>query len=142
MIEITNNTNFKIDIDTLEQITKTLTNKDIELIITNNQEIASLNREYRDKDYPTDVLSFPLNNEFDNLPLGSIVISKEFIFSGAKEFNHNPKDEFLLLFIHGLLHLLGFDHEKDNKEMRNKEKEIINNFNLPKSLLVRNEINS
>ena len=57
----------------------------------------------------------------------------------AKEFKHSLNDELALLFIHGTLHLLGYDHEIDNGEMREKEKEIIKKFNLPESLIVRVE---
>ena len=56
----------------------------------------------------------------------------------AKEYNHGSDNELKLLFIHGLLHLLGFDHEIDNGEHRHKEEELIKKFNLPSSLIVRN----
>ncbi|MEO1938129.1 MAG: rRNA maturation RNase YbeY, partial [Sulfurimonas sp.] len=72
-------------------------------------------------------------------PLGSIVISYDFVKEKAAEFGHSQDDEFTLLFIHGLLHILGYDHEIDSGEMRQKEEEIIKNFNLPKSLIVRTE---
>ena len=58
----------------------------------------------------------------------------------ANELGHNVNDEIALLFTHGFLHILGFDHETDNGEMREKEREIIENFKLPKSLIIRNEI--
>ena len=73
------------------------------------------------------------------MPLGSIVISIDTAKKEAEEFGHSIEDEIKLLFIHGLLHLLGYDHEIDNGEMRAKEAEIIEKFNLPKSLIVRNE---
>ncbi len=73
------------------------------------------------------------------MPLGSIVISADLVKEKATEFGHNAEDELSLLFIHGLLHLLGFDHEVDNGEMRDKEKDIIVNFSLPSSLIVRTE---
>ncbi len=87
---------------------------------------------------PTDVLSFPLEFDMPNMPLGSIVISNEFVQEKAKEYNHSIQDEFTLLFIHGLLHLLGYDHEIDNGEHRLKEEELIKKYNLPNSLIVRN----
>ncbi|MEO1923813.1 MAG: rRNA maturation RNase YbeY, partial [Nautiliaceae bacterium] len=85
---------------------------------------------------PTDVLSFPLEN-IPGMPLGSIVISIDTAKKGAKEFGHSIENEIKLLFIHGLLHLLGYDHEIDNGEMRAKEEEIIKKFNLPQSLIIR-----
>ena len=62
----------------------------------------------------------------------------EYVEQKAKEYNHSINDEFTLLFIHGLLHLLGFDHEVDEGEHRSKEEELIKQFNLPNSLIVRN----
>ena len=139
MIDLENSTEFEIEISILENITKALTNKDIELIVVKNDEIQELNKEYRNIDKPTDVLSFPMDLEISNMPLlGSIVISTYFVEEKAKEYNHSFNEEFTLLFIHGLLHLLGFDHEIDNGEHRIKEEELIKKFNLPDSLIVRN----
>ena len=138
MIEFENQTDFDFNVEILNDIYKELTERDIEVILTTDEEIQKLNREHREKDAPTDVLSFPLEAQFPNMPLGSIVISIETAQKGADEFNHSIEDEIKLLFIHGLLHLLGYDHEIDNGEMREKEKEIIEKFNLPKSLIVRN----
>lgn len=74
------------------------------------------------------------------MPLGSIVISVDYAQEKANEFNHTLEEEITLLFIHGLLHLLGFDHEVDKGEHRTKEEELINTFNLPNSLIVRNTL--
>jgi probable rRNA maturation factor len=138
MIDIENNTSFEINTLLLEDITSSLTSKDIELIIANNDEIQELNKEHRNIDKATDVLSFPLEFDMPNMPLGSIVISLDFVEEKAKEYGHTQEEEFSLLFIHGLLHLLGFDHEIDSGEHRQKEEELINQFNLPNSLIVRN----
>lgn len=138
MIDLENNTSFDIDLESLEKIAEKLTSKDFELIITKNDEIHELNKEHRKIDKPTDVLSFPLEFDMPNMPLGSIVISTDFVEEKAKEYGHSFNEELSLLFIHGLLHLLGYDHEVDNGEHRNKEEELINQFNLPKSLIVRN----
>lgn len=138
MIELDNRTGIDIDIDTLQKITDTLTEKDIELIITDNTEIQEINAKFRGLDKPTDVLSFPYE-PMPMSPLGSIVVSADYVNSGAEMFSHRPKEEMALLFIHGLLHLLGFDHETDNGEMRQKEREIIENFSLPSSLIVRTQ---
>lgn len=138
MIELDNRTTLTIDISLLQSISDTLTNKEIELIITSNSEIQSINAECRDINKPTDVLSFPYE-EMPMSPLGSIVISENFVKEKASELGHTISDELALLFIHGLLHLLGYDHEVDSGEMREKEKDIIELFSLPKSLIVRNQ---
>ena len=139
MIDFDNQTDLNIDISELETIKKALTLKDIELILTSNNEIQELNKEHRNIDKATDVLSFPLEFDMPNMPLGSIVISKDFIEEKAKEYNHSFQDELKLLFIHGLLHLLGFDHEVDSGEHRQKEEELIKKYSLPNSLIVRNQ---
>lgn len=139
MIELDNHTNLDIDIDVLEAVAAALTPAPIELIITDNDAIQSLNAQYRSIDKPTDVLSFPIDAQIPGMPIGSIVISEPFVLTKADEFGHSYQDELLLLFIHGLLHLLGFDHETDNGEMREKEASLIQTFGLPESLIVRTE---
>ena len=138
MIDIDNQTSFNIDETFLQKVSQTLTDKDIELVVTTNAVIQEINKEYRNVDKATDVLSFPYE-EMPMAPLGSIVIAIDFVQQKAEEFSHSQNDEFSLLFIHGLLHLLGYDHEVDNGEMRVKEEELINKFELPKSLIVRTE---
>jgi probable rRNA maturation factor len=138
MIELDNRTSLNININALESIAQTLTEKEIELIITDNEEIKEINKAHRNIDRDTDVLSFPYE-EMPMSPLGSIVISSSHVVSKAQELKHKQSDELALLFIHGLLHLLGFDHEVDNGEMREKELELIERFNLPKSLIVRTQ---
>ena len=138
MIDLENNTQFEIDVSSLEDIAKTLTNKDIELLVVKNDEIQILNKEHRNIDKATDVLSFPMDFDFEHMPLGSIVISTDFVEEKAKEYGHSFNEEFSLLFIHGILHLLGYDHEVDEGEHRNKEEELIKEFKLPNSLIVRN----
>ena len=138
MIELDNRTSLEVNEQLLANITKTLTKKDIELIITTDDEIRTINNEHRNIDKSTDVLSFPYE-DIPMFPLGSIVISSSHVEQKAKELSHTNSDELTLLFIHGLLHLLGFDHEVDNGEMRTKEKELIEQFNLPKSLIIRTE---
>ena len=138
MIDIDNKTSFEVNNTLLQKIAASLTDKDIELVITTNDEIQQINKEYRNIDKPTDVLSFPYE-EMPMTPLGSIVVSEELVITKAKEFGHASQDEFTLLFIHGLLHLLGYDHEIDSGEMRAEEEKIIHKFNLPESLIVRTE---
>ena len=143
MLNIDNLTDFSINTQALEDIIKMHTSREIDLIVCYNFTIKNYNKEYRGKDVATDVLSFPIENDIVSenniMPLGSIVISIDFVKDKAKAFNHSIDSEFTLLFIHGLLHLLGYDHEIDNGEMRKKEELIIRELNLPNSLIVRTE---
>lgn len=146
MIDLDNQTDLKIDLSKLETIADTLSNADVELIITNDETMQSLNSEYRGKTSSTDVLSFPLETPFAEqsvfrMPLGSIVIANSYVIKKAQELGHTIQDELSLLFIHGMLHLLGFDHETDEGEMRQKEEALIVQFDLPRSLIVRTDIN-
>lgn len=138
MIELENETSLQVNEQLLNSLALKLTNKDIELIITSNEVIHSINKEHRNVDKPTDVLSFPYE-DMPMAPLGSIVISQDFVINKSQELNHSTDDELALLFIHGLLHLLGYDHEVDNGEMRLKEKELIEFFKLPQSLIIRTQ---
>ena len=136
MIELDNRTSLEVEERLLNKIADSLTNKEIELIITSNKEIQSLNREHRNIDNATDVLSFP----YEGMPiLGSIIVSQDYVIEKALEMGHKNADEMALLFIHGLLHLLGYDHEVDSGEMRKEEKRLIDLFNLPSSLIIRTQ---
>ncbi len=144
MIDLDNQTTLEVNLDLLEEIAQTLSTKEVELIITDDQTMQTLNAEHRDKNTVTDVLSFPMDAPFTEqsifgMPLGSIVIAASFVKEKAAYFAHSEQDELSLLFIHGMLHLLGFDHEVDDGEMRIREKELIEQFDLPKSLIVRME---
>jgi len=137
MIILENETNTTINLNKLEKIVNILNiKKDIELLIVSNKKIQQINNEFRNINKPTDVLSFPLK-DLPNAPLGSIIISIDKAKSAALSYNHSIEEEVTLLFIHGILHLLGYDHEEDNGEMRQKEEELIKLLNLPKSLIVR-----
>jgi probable rRNA maturation factor len=129
---------YDFDISNLKDIKEFLTSKEVELIFMSDDDIAEINSEFREKNSPTDVLSFPLE-EMPNSPLGTIVISIDKAKNKAEELGHSVDDEISLLFIHGLLHLLGYDHEDDDGQMREKEREIIKEFDLPDSLIVRSE---
>ena len=139
LIDLINETDLLVDTDLLEKIAEDLTQRQIELIITDNEGIAALNKTHRDKAEPTDVLSFPMGDTIPHTPLGVIVISKDYVIKNAQAYGHSKQEELTLLFIHGLLHLIGFDHETDEGQMRRKEEVIINAWKLPKSLIVRNE---
>jgi len=144
MIDLDNQTTLEVNIDLLEEIAQALSAKEVELIITDDESIQALNAAHRDKNSTTDVLSFPLDAPFTEasvfgMPLGSIVIAASFVKEKASFFGHSVQDELSLLFIHGMLHLLGFDHEVDSGEMREREAALIKQFDLPKSLIVRME---
>ncbi|MDK9693120.1 MAG: rRNA maturation RNase YbeY [Sulfurimonas sp.] len=138
MIEFDNRTTLQLRTDIVEAIAGLLTKKEIELIVTDAKEMQEINKEHRGIDKATDVLSFPYE-EMPMSPLGSIVVCSEYVVQKAKEFGHTDDDEFALLFIHGVLHLLGYDHEVDNGEMRQEEARLIQKFHLPDSLIIRNE---
>ncbi|MDR2081828.1 MAG: rRNA maturation RNase YbeY [Campylobacteraceae bacterium] len=137
MLITENDTDYTVDTLLLEKIALSLSKKDIECIFTDSENMRKLNLKVRRKDETTDVLSFPLEDLL-SVPLGSIVINLELANNTARELNHTLNDECALLFIHGLLHLLGYDHECDNGEMRAKEEELIKKFALPCSLICRN----
>ena len=144
MIDLDNQTDLSLDLHKLEQIADALSSKEVELLIVNDETIASLNSEHRGKESITDVLSFPLEAPFTEqsifgMPLGSIIIAASFVKRQATVFGHSQQDELSLLFIHGMLHLLGFDHECDEGEMREREKQLIEEFSLPKRLILRSE---
>jgi len=142
MIDLDNQTALAVDIEALEKIAEELSTQEVELIITDDETMQELNAEYRDKNSVTDVLSFPMDAPFTeqsvfDMPLGSIIIAESLVKEKAAEHKHTVQDELSLLFIHGMLHLLGFDHENDEGEMRAREKELIEQFDLPSSLIVR-----
>lgn len=138
MLLIENESNIPLHVNVLEQICKEHSQKEVELIMIDGKSMHELNLEHRGMDKTTDVLSFPVEN-FPHAPLGSIVINYELAEEKAKELGHALEEEITLLFIHGMLHLLGFDHEVDNGEMREREKAWIKQYHLPDSLIVRTE---
>lgn len=101
---------------------------EVSILITNNAEVQGLNAEYRDIDAPTDVLSFPMDDEY----LGDIVISMDKVLEQAEEYGHSPQRELAFLTVHGMLHLLGYDHmeEEDQVRMRAREEEILNELGI------------
>lgn len=137
MIVFENETDFVVYLSLLEEIASIYTKQEIELILSDNDTLQTLNATHRGKDMPTDVLSFPLEAH-PHMPLGSIIISLDFVTHYANELGHSPMEEMTLLFTHGLLHLLGHDHESDKGEMREEEEKVMRQFNLPPSLVVRN----
>lgn len=104
-------------------------NTEFSIVVTDNHAVYLLNKKYRNKAKPTDVLSFPLGIKTTHLHLGDIVISIDKVYEQAKEFNVTPKDEFKRLLVHGLLHLLGYDHEnvsrKEAQKMFSKQSRLL-----------------
>ncbi|MDD7323558.1 MAG: rRNA maturation RNase YbeY [Campylobacter lanienae] len=121
----------------LEQIADFLGAGDVELVFVNDDEMRKINREHRGIDKATDVLSFPYEQVSGGL-MGSVVISTDTANRVAGELGHSIECEIALLFLHGVLHILGYDHEIDSGQMREKEKEVIEHFSLPDSLIIRN----
>lgn len=93
------------------------------------EEIQYLNKNYRGVDSVTDVLSFPIDDEFDIHPkmLGDVVINTKRVLEQAKDFGHSNEREIAYLTVHSVLHLLGYDHmqEDEKKEMRSIEEAIM-----------------
>jgi probable rRNA maturation factor len=106
------------------------------LILVSDRQIRKLNKEWMGKDKATDVLSFPLELEPPPpaLPweVGEIVISMERARAQAKSFGHSFEREFAFLFVHGVLHVLGFDHMNaaDEKDMFGRQKQILNSLGI------------
>ncbi|MCR8677360.1 rRNA maturation RNase YbeY [Campylobacter sp. S4:11] len=126
----------EMDISFLEKIAKKMSDQNIELVLVDEKTMHEINLNQRGVDKTTDVLSFPLVQNCENL-LGSIVINLDEVSKKAMEYKHSEKEEIALLFIHAMLHLQGYDHEIDQGQMRQKEQEWIEYFKLPKSLIVR-----
>lgn len=109
------------------------------VIIVNNKKIHEINKKYRKIDKPTDVISFALEDSKENFTskirmLGDIYISYEKVKSQALEYNHSLVRELCFLAIHGLLHLLGYDHMKKEEEIRMFElqKELLDSYGIKK----------
>jgi probable rRNA maturation factor len=119
---------------TLAHLEKTAT---LSVVLVSNQKIRQLNREWRGKDYATDVLSFPLAVSEDGevsvmpqeetLELGELVISLEKALEQASAYGHSFEREFAFLFVHGVLHVLGFDHitKEQERDMFGRQGKIL-----------------
>ena len=115
----------------------------VNIVLTNPENIKTINKNYRGINKETDVLSFPMfkkeeikkieNNNLDIL--GDIVISIEKVKEQAVEYGHSFERELSYMIVHGFYHLLGFDHidEQDKKKMREKEETILNKLNIKRS---------
>jgi probable rRNA maturation factor len=126
-------------------------------LVTNDRELSRLNREFLGRDYPADVLSFPVlrpiipepnrqrqpgaaSKGHAQMQLGEIAISIERAAAQAAEHGHELLGELRILMLHGLLHLTGFDHERDHGEMARAERKWRNVFALPTTLIARAEV--
>ena len=120
---------------------------ELNVILTDNKEIREINREYRDIDAPTDVLSFPMityetpgdfsildeedndtfNPETGELLLGDIIISVEKVMEQAAEFGHSEERELAFLTAHSMMHLFGYDHMEDEERivMEKKQRQVL-----------------
>lgn len=134
----------KKTVKTVLDFEKCTVNYEISISLINNKEIKKLNRDYRNIDKDTDVLSFPMMDfssepedyvivieETVNPPLGDIVISLEKTKEQALEYGHSFERELAFLLIHGMLHLLGYDHLNidDEDKMIDKQKKILMKLN-------------
>ena len=136
---ISNETNEKIDMDEkLKSVVKTVLETEglpleyeVSITFVDIDEIHKLNKEFRNVDRPTDVLSFPMDEDFSiegvDTMLGDIVISMDIAKDQAKDFGHSLDREIMYLTAHSMLHLLGYDHmdEAEKIEMRAREKEVM-----------------
>jgi len=109
-----------------------------DVLITGDAELRKLNREFRGRDYPTDVLSFPIEQALPPArPLGDLAISLARARAQAREFGHTVEQELQILMLHGVLHLLGYDHEIDSGRMARAEKRWRSRLRLPNGLIER-----
>ena len=114
---------------------------EISLTFVGDEEIAEINEKYRGVARPTDVLSFPMFEADEPLcsgsSLGDLIISADTMKRQAAEYGHSEKRELCFLFVHGLLHLLGYDHENGGLEamrMREKEEAVLTQLGLPRTV--------
>lgn len=112
----------------------------VHVLVTSSSQMRSLNRRFLGKDQVTDVLSFPAlaNSKSQNHDLaGDIAISAEIATANAARFGHSASAEIKILALHGILHLAGFDHERDNGDMACREAKLRQTLKLPSALIER-----
>lgn len=113
----------------------------VNVLVTTSAEMKSLNRQFRDKDKPTDVLSFPAEPGMQKELAGEIAVSAEIATRNALDLGHSPAEEIKILVLHGILHLRGYDHECDNGQMARREKQLRAKLHLPLGLIERTSSN-
>jgi len=104
---------------------------EVDILIATNRRLRDLNRRFRRKNKPTDVLSFPRPSG------GDIAISAQIAFDNAQRYGHSLSSELKILVLHGMLHLAGYDHESDNGRMARAEARLRSQLKLPASLIDR-----
>ena len=109
---------------------------DVSVLLTGDEAIRTLNRNFRRKDKATDVLSFPAVEGTESVA-GDLAISLETAFRQAREHQHTLEMETKILLLHGLLHLAGYDHETDNGTMHRKEVRLRRELGLTAALIER-----
>jgi probable rRNA maturation factor len=115
----------------------------VNLLLTSSNAMRTLNRQFRAKDMPTDVLSFPSPSLTLNQPAraaGDIAISVEIAAQNATNLGHSTAEEVKILVLHGILHLAGYDHERDNGQMARKEARLRRTLGLPVALIERDKL--
>jgi probable rRNA maturation factor len=125
---------------------------ELNVILTDNQEIRQINKDYREIDSPTDVLSFPMidyetpadfsgleedpdnyfNPETGELILGDIIVSVEKVMEQAKEYGHSEERELAFLIAHSMMHLFGYDHMEEDERivMEEKQKKVLDDLHI------------
>lgn len=110
----------------------------VTLVVTSSQEMHSLNARFRGMKKATDVLSFPADSQAQDRPVaGEIAISADIARQNAARLGHSAAVEVKVLALHGILHLAGFDHERDNGRMARKEADLRRKLRLPCTLIER-----
>lgn len=111
----------------------------VSLLLTSNREMQQLNRCFRGKNKPTDVISFPAADIVIDKFAGDLAISVDIASANARSFGHTMKEELCVLILHGMLHLAGYDHEADSGQMARKEARLRRELGLPVNLIARAE---
>jgi probable rRNA maturation factor len=109
----------------------------VDVLLTSDSNIRQLNKSFRGKNKPTDVLSFPAPREFAKKHAGDLAISLDTAAHQATAYGHTLSAEVKILLLHGLLHLSGEDHETDNGEMATREATLRSELHLPSTLIER-----
>jgi len=110
----------------------------VNVLVTSSRELRALNHRFRGKDKPTDVLSFPPVLGLAPGFAGDVAISAEIAAQNARRLGHSAAQEIKILVLHGVLHLAGYDHERDGGEMARKEQRLRRSLGLPSGLIERN----
>lgn len=135
-IEITNDMLDIVKISIAEVLKEEEIDENVQVSISfvGDEEIQRLNKDFRGVDSSTDVLSFPMDDEFqiEETMLGDVIINTKRVLEQAKEFGHSNTRELSYLTVHSILHLLGYDHmeDEDKEIMRSKEKSIMDSLKI------------